>query len=354
MVRKLLILSILLYSSYTYSLELYSGIIFKGRNTVSTPEYDLAYDSVKSVIKSIEPQNSLAIGITNLGAGNNWYRMYDNLEIFGINADSRTLIGHWPLETPGPCENIEDCRIPWWSGRWNGDELLEKDIYQSYRLPMSWTDTYVEQNKVDIMGCMQHTPLRYGDVDNDGQNELVIFMPNWNSVDMIISSPQKQATIFAVKLDYNDVIHNDQIKPELVQAKPPEERYQYWQKWVTNRRTTGSLHKGMRSFAKLYTGDLNNDQQTDLLLWRKMYESRLLSDPTPGFTLKSEMFGHYQVVDGEYKLQATDENTIKSWLTTNNLTWQKGYPSKSECPGQEGQLIPEMHDPLLNDPDVLK
>jgi hypothetical protein len=44
---------------------------------------------------------------------------------------------------------------------------------------------------------------------------------------------------------------------------------------------------------------------------------------------------------------------VKGWLTAKQLTWKKGYPSKSECAGQEGQFIPEMHDVLLNDPDVL-
>ena len=34
--------------------------------------------------------------------------------------------------------------------------------------------------------------------------------------------------------------------------------------------------------------------------------------------------------------------------------WQKGYPTLSEYPGEEGQPIPEMHDPLLNDPEVLQ
>ena len=66
------------------------------------------------------------------------------------------------------------------------------------------------------------------------------------------------------------------------------------------------------------------------------------------------MYGHYSLIDSEYKLQDTSAETVQNWLSTKNLTWQKGFPSLSECEGEEGQLIPEMHDPLLNDPDVLK
>lgn len=63
---------------------------------------------------------------------------------------------------------------------------------------------------------------------------------------------------------------------------------------------------------------------------------------------------HYAMVDGEYQQTATPESEVKDWLEENNLTWQKGFPSHSECPGEEGELIPEMHDPLLNDADVLQ
>lgn len=85
-----------------------------------------------------------------------------------------------------------------------------------------------------------------------------------------------------------------------------------------------------------------------------MYRSNLIKEPVAGFTKLSDVYVHYKLTDGEYKKQTTEQRVIKGWLDAKNLTWQKGYPSKSECPGKEGQLIPEMHDPLLNDPDVLK
>jgi hypothetical protein len=91
-------------------------------------------------------------------------------------------------------------------------------------------------------------------------------------------------------------------------------------------------------------------------VWRKLYLSKLLSEPVAGFDKVSDTYYHYErKVTGEYELKTdTAPETIQGWLTSKNLTWQSGFPSKSECAGQEGQLIPEMHDPLLNDPDVLK
>ncbi|TCS40645.1 hypothetical protein [Reinekea marinisedimentorum] len=83
-----------------------------------------------------------------------------------------------------------------------------------------------------------------------------------------------------------------------------------------------------------------------------------------GFSLIGQSFVHYErdleaqwtstVVTGQYLPQETDEATIQSWLSDKALTWSKSYPSVSECEGEEGELIPEMHDPLLNDPDVLQ
>ncbi len=92
----------------------------------------------------------------------------------------------------------------------------------------------------------------------------------------------------------------------------------------------------------------------DILVWRKVYKSNLLKDPIAGFAKLSDTYIHHKLINGEYKKQPTEQSVIKGWLEAKNLTWQKGYPSKSECPGQEGKLIPEMHDPLLNDPDMLK
>ena len=104
----------------------------------------------------------------------------------------------------------------------------------------------------------------------------------------------------------------------------------------------------------MYIDDFNGDEREDIIVWRKRYVSNNIENPVIGFHLDKQVFNHYGLVDGQYILQDTPEATIRSWLATNNLTWQSGFPSHSECPGQEGQLIPEMHDPLLNDPDVLQ
>ncbi|HQQ74666.1 MAG TPA: hypothetical protein PK031_05900, partial [Pseudomonadales bacterium] len=116
----------------------------------------------------------------------------------------------------------------------------------------------------------------------------------------------------------------------------------------------GKIFSAWRSLGKVYVGNFYGENSGDIVLWRKLYESRLNSDSVKGFIKKGDLLVHYKLINGEYKKQSTDQSAIKSWLTAKQLTWSKGYPNKSECAGQEGQLIPEMHDPQLNDPDVMQ
>lgn len=112
---------------------------------------------------------------------------------------------------------------------------------------------------------------------------------------------------------------------------------------------------GLRAYAKLYFGDFDKDGSPDILAWRKAYRSNPGTNPVKGFTKIEENLQHFKRSStGEYLPQDTSPEIIQNWLSAKNLTWQKGFPSKSECAGEEGRLIPEMHDPLLNDPDVLK
>ena len=294
-------------------------------------------------------------GWTNLGEGSIWYNVTDNLDINSIDIVQSKVLNQWELSSLTDCSitgNNDSCNDGWWSGRWSKDEIIEPEIIGRYPSTLSWRRLRAEIYGVDFMGCMQHTPLRYGDVDNNGDPELIVFLPNLYSVDMAIFSPSKKKTIFASKLDFNDVISFSDIKG--TDRDYFEPTYQYYSRYVYDRNELSPGEKGYRSFAKIYTGDFDENGTPDILVWRKLYVSRLITDPVKGFELKGQMYGHYSLIDSEYKLQDTSAETVQNWLSTKNLTWQKGFPSLSECEGEEGQLIPEMHDPLLNDPDVLK
>lgn len=265
------------------------------------------------------------------------YSFSSSRKLYHTNFDSRVLLGHWPLTR--------------WSHQYvfPEDQKRHDDYYREY--------PYMEYFRGfnHPLGCLENTPLRYGDIDSDTQNEIVLFLGN----DIIVFSPESKKIIFAETLHLNDWMTLEQTAQHIRYKEPAVPvTVQYLSSVLAD---TANFEAGYRGYSKLYLGDFNNNGTPDIIVWRKLYTSRLVSDPIKGFSKLNDTFQHYEKLSetnatGEYLPQTTDEATIKNWLTSNSkqLTWQKGYPNLSECAGQEGQLIPEMHDPLLNDPEVLQ
>ncbi|WP_394202803.1 hypothetical protein [Marinagarivorans algicola] len=250
-------------------------------------------------------------------------------------------VNGWPL-TRWPYESIEP-EIPF---RLTDHQLGEMDF---------GVNTYHSS-----LGCLDDNPLRYGDMVGDGAAELILFLGN----DLVMFSPSYEKTVFMIRYSITDWLSTTETATfNQRPLKNADATAQYQSAMVAS-----SLHPyrlpGYRGYAKIFIGNFDGDMHPDILVWRKLYESHLINNPVQGFTKLKDTFVHYEQdltaqatlktgVTGEYLPQKTDSATIKNWLKTSNLTWPKGFPSTSECAGQKGQLIPEMHDALLNDPDVL-
>ncbi len=197
-------------------------------------------------------------------------------------------------------------------------------------------------------GCLQKYPLRYGDVDGDGKQELVLNV----GFDWVIFSPTIHKVTFVGLWEKEDYMDEERIQWfEWTHDQPADPQY------VAESSSNPDVNHvvpARRAYAKFYLGDFDTNGKPDILMWRKAYQSRLNSDPVKGYQLIGQALVHYEEENGVYTKKDTTEDVIKSWLTAKNLTWQKGYPNVSECPGEEGKPIPETVDPLLNDPDVLQ
>lgn len=271
------------------------------------------------------------------------------------NYKKSTLVGGWGLfPSSQDCSNNQ-CMRSYDKVRWSKDEVIEQQVVDRYSdYFQSLQPTY--NANIPTLGCLGDVPLKYGDIEGDGVSELVLYIENsW----MIFSTELNKVT-FMTMLDVKDWLTEEQTKDhyglhrkENAPSDPKDAQYQ-------SRIATyvkGGDHSnlpGYRGYAKLYFGDFDTNKKADIIVWRKLYESYLVEDSTKGFKKVSDLMVHYERVDGEYKKQETESTKIADWLENAKLTWQAGYPSKSECGGQEEQLIPEMHDALLNDPDVLK
>ncbi len=291
------------------------------------------------------------LGWSNMNQADLWYEVTKDLEVYGVNVKTKQYLGSWPLTSPTTCNDSDvDCEIFWWAGRWSDQEFLEPEIKELFYYHSGGE----VQVRGDGLGCLNKTPLRYGDIDDDNKNELVLFLND----NFLIFNPELKKTVFLMMYNLDDITSVEDTISQHGFEKP--EFPQYVSSLSTNSGVAFQVSSqvtepALQAFAKIYTVDVDNDQVKDLIIWRKLYQSRLQSDAMKGFKKISDTYLHYTKADGEYQLQAdTAPETIQGWLTAKNQTWQSGFPSKSECAGQEGQLIPEMHDPLLNDPDVLK
>jgi hypothetical protein len=286
------------------------AIARQGLRSASSDEYIVAFQDLESYV----------FGLT------------DTARVIKVIKEGRSLLGNWPLS------------------RWQSEPIETEVLNRYLDVRRSYPALMLEPSKP--LGCLAQNPLRYGDIEKDGQNELVIFIGN----DLFVFSPQHEKIVFMLKTRVDDwlTIPETAEHYEYYPSARPHDLTPYYQS-AANIDYSEAI-PGYRGYGKIYVKDFDGNGASDIVVWRKLYLSKLLSEPVAGFDKVSDTYYHYErKVTGEYELKTdTAPETIQGWLTAKNQTWQSGFPSKSECAGQEGQLIPEMHDPLLNDPDVLK
>lgn len=271
-------------------------------------------------------------GFVTLDGGLSYYALIDTTLVkydIGLN----TVSGSWPLT------------------RWESD-YIEDEILRTFYHGRQWPG--VQDYYDDLTGCIARGPLRYGDFSGNDKAEIVLFLPDDFTLDMLVFSLDKGKVIFSHPVATTDSIAEDDADQTLLHTDASRHSQYYVRSGQEIIGKGWAMKPAVRAYGKIYTGDFNENGARDLLVWRKLFLSRSTSDQVTGFEKLRETWLHYALVDGEYQQLDTPEATIRNWLSGNNLTWQKGYPNKSECAGHEGELIPEMHDPLLNDPDVLQ
>ena len=291
-------------------------------------------DSISNV-RSFLLENAEVLHLKDVGAtksfivlNGRYFLLYDNYTIRGVDYSNKKFLGQWAFDV-NPMIDYESLMNNSW------EEQESAGVFN---------------DSVEYYGCLSQYPMLAADVNHDGEDEILILNESAYALDLNVFSQEKRKIVFAsnVYVDMAFVPDEDMKEERGLADKSQDPQYLYLVDGYVN-----AYNDGYRSFGKLFFGDINADGKQDIILWRKYFESLKQGDAKKGFAKKDELFVHYSLVDGDYKKQPTDAKTIKGWLAAKQLSWQQGFPSRSECPGQEGQLIPELHDPLLNDPDVL-
>lgn len=307
-----LLISVLFFHVNTMALELTSGL---------DPVPDKLLDSMWEA-----PQGPFIPDAVISKSDNEYYWLFRGTALGLFNDDQNLNIDGWTL-TRWPTE-VNDESLGAFTSNYSGD-------WYDYGLTL---DTWVDRKGI---GCLTDAPLRYGDIEDDGTNELVLLLGDVDrTLDLLVFSPEQETVTFGMRAAFQDSFPAE---------FPDKAGYEY-----VSEIDMRSPYPAERIYAKVFVGEFDGDAETtnELIVWRKRYSPYPVGSSNQGFYLDQSSFEHYVQAD-EYQRQATEQATIQQWLTANNLRWPDGYPNVSECEDQEGQLIPEMHDPLLNDPDVL-
>lgn len=325
--------SMLIISSAYAQLQLEKGISVNDQNEMNLTSTSLPYAASFCGWNNPCPVNTYSpLAFAQVDSQGNYYALKQDLRLVSLKINTKLFDHGWSLTRR--------------SSEYQEPEFLAR------------TSSFKGNNELgfwskETLGCMGNHPLRYGDITQDEQSELVLFLTN----NFTVFSAQLKKIIFSTDLSVEDWLNEaDTLDHYVFGSRPSGKDAQYQSRIAAESAANGSGARAAayRGYTKLYFGNFDEDNAQDILVWYKFYQSRLREDEIKGFRYIRDTLIHYKLIDGEYKKQLTEQSVIKGWLEAKNLTWQKGYPSKSECPGQEGQLIPEMHDPLLNDPDVLQ
>lgn len=331
---------ILLFSAYialsnfasAFQIEELEAGFYRYSPEIPSQQRNLIWDLEDAFLEQSDNNFRSISAVVNAGNGNIWAVINSELRLGVVDMTKTSILGSWPLKRWNQQNVTQEMKLRY-KEFYRGDYPREK-----YNIKMLWAP-----------GCFQNNPLRYGDIDEDGNKELVLFLGN----DFVVFSPERERIVFAENLRLDDWLPKEETLRELESKfHSGPSPYQYLSGILSD---TPDIEPGYRGYSKLYFGDFDDDGTPDILVWRKLYISRNSDDSIEGFKKLRDEWQHFKRNNvGEYMPQDTLMAQVQSWLQDNELTWQKGFPSKSECAGEEGELIPEMHDPLLNDPDVLQ
>ena len=279
-----------------------------------------------------------SVGHISLGA--NEYFSLDNLgNLSHVEAKPKTLNSYY--------HHI--AKFNEWKLELNHD-LLEYDLVN--RLIDSGNEgSFLGESK---FGCLNNPPLNAYDLDEDGVDEIIAF----SLEDIFIFSQKYQKVIFNTKLFFEDSLGDVGSTSYLKDAGEQAQLPQYASA-IAASDIQPYIEPALTGFAKIFVGDFDQSGKFQIIVWRKLYISKLRGDDSLGFRILTNTYQYFiEEKSAErisaFRLQDTEEDFIINLLDSSSLSWQQGFPTNSRCHDVTNTHIPQSHSILLNDEDVLR
>lgn len=180
---KKILFALIVCSSQSFGFKLNNPAICDYTLENKTEVQVAAITSIVSIFESQNIERGDCLGWTNMGNGNDWNYITDEFAIYKFDISNEKYLGRfplvrWPHEYIHP--EIHDKALGVWGGRPYEPELALYDYQDS--------------------GSLAQNPLRYGDVDGNGSNEIVIITQE----DLLFFSPELEKTIFMLRYNADE------------------------------------------------------------------------------------------------------------------------------------------------------
>lgn len=94
---------------------------------------------------------------------------------------------------------------------------------------------------------------------------------------------------------------------------------------------SSKIESSIRRYAKFYLIDVDENGLLDILIWRKIIQSRKIEDPIKGYKLIGTEYVRYEEGASGFQTIPMSEGAIKEMIESRSLSWDQGFPYENYC-----------------------
>jgi len=164
---------------------------------------------------------------------------------------------------------------PWRLDRWDRQYFFSEVVERYKSLGVEYSIDIHNEVFAPGIGCLGRKPLRYGDIWGNGEQDLLIVL---NDLIFIFSLGHKKV-VFSEYLDASDWLKDEEMH-HVYSDERGDLKHQYASRLMAD---NNSYANALRAYSKIYFGYFEQDDNPDIVVWRKLYKSNAAGASVRGF-----------------------------------------------------------------------